>query len=187
MQVDQILQRYRSPFTGKSSPVQFFWGSFDLNETRYSGKPATPPEGVPKFVRLSENQENIACGFWPGNVTMSGVTLGEPAFYSYTYPEPIGLKQASIRPSSAHYDDRLGEFILPYKDARAAASPEQTTLDFSRARTRLGQRLLIGTATSWKAMLELLRSSRPPRRAAVKRLRKALPLHRRGPAGPSGG
>ena len=141
VQVDEILQRYRTPFVGKSSPVQFFWGSFDLNETRYSGRPATPPEGAPRFVRLAENQENVACGFWPGNATMSGATFREPAFYSYTYPEPAGYRQASIRPSTARYDDRLGEFIFPYKDARTAAPPERAIMDFFQSTYEAGATL----------------------------------------------
>ncbi|MGH9174984.1 MAG: DUF5996 family protein, partial [Vicinamibacterales bacterium] len=74
-----VLQQYDSHFSGKSSPPQFFWGSFDLNQTRHSGRPADPPRGAPRFVQLAENEENAACGFWPGNTAMSGVTFGEPA------------------------------------------------------------------------------------------------------------
>lgn len=141
VQVDKLLQRYRTPFVGKSSPVLFYWGSFDLNQTRYSGKPATPPEGVPRFFQLAENEQNVACGFWPGNTTFSGVTLGEPAFYSYTYPEPPGFKEADVRPSAAHYDSRLGEFILLYKDALAAASPDQAIMDFFQSTYEAGSTL----------------------------------------------
>ncbi len=141
MQVDKVLQRYRTPFVGKSSPVQFFWGSFDLNQTRYSGKPANPPEGAPRFLQLAENEQNVACGFWPGNATFSGMTLGEPAFYSYTYPEPKEFKEATIRPSAAHYDSRLGEFVLLYKDACAAASPEQAIMDFYQSTYEAGATL----------------------------------------------
>ncbi len=141
MQVDKVLQRYRTPFVGKSSPVQFYWGSFDLNQTRFSGKPADPPAGAPRFLQLAENEQNVACGFWPGNVTFSGVTLGEPAFYSYTYPEPPGFKEATVRPNAAHYDSRLGEFVLLYKDAYAAASPEQAIMDFYQSTYEAGARL----------------------------------------------
>jgi Family of unknown function (DUF5996) len=130
VQIEQILQRYRSPFAGKSSPINFFWGSFDLNATRFSGRPAAPPAGAPRFLQLAEDQENFACGFWPGNATMAGVTVGEPAFYAYIYPEPAGFKEAPVRPSGAHYDPTLGEFLLRYEDARRAASPEQAILDF---------------------------------------------------------
>lgn len=129
-QTDRVLQRYRSTFVGKSSPVQFFWGSFDLSETRFSGKTATPPAGGPMFYRLSENQENAACGFWPGNPSAAGVTLGEPAFYAYIYPGPPGYEKATVRPSAAYYNTQLGEFILPYEAVRQSASPEQAILDF---------------------------------------------------------
>ncbi|MGI8827176.1 MAG: DUF5996 family protein [Chloroflexota bacterium] len=129
LQTAKVLQRYRSPFVGKSSPVHFFWGSFDLNHARYSGRPATPPEG-PRFFRLAENQENVACGFWPGNANAAGVSLGEPAFYSYIYPAPPGYEEASVRPDAAHYHDALGQFILRYEDARRAPDPGRVTLDF---------------------------------------------------------
>lgn len=130
VRTERIMQRYRSGFVGKSSPVNFFWGSFDLNATRFSGRPATPPAGAPRFLQLAESQENVACGFWPGNTSASGVTLGEPAFYAYCYPEPPGFKRASIRPPAARYDERLGLFLLPYEAARRAASPEDAILAF---------------------------------------------------------
>jgi Family of unknown function (DUF5996) len=129
-QTDRVLQQYRSSFVGKSSPIQFFWGSFDLAETRFSGRPAIPPQGAPRYQQLAEDQENMACGFWPGNTSASGVTLGQPAFYAYSYPEPPGFKEASARPGAAHYDARLGEFLLPYEDARRTGSPERALRDF---------------------------------------------------------
>lgn len=125
-----VLQRYRTPFTGKSSPINFFWGSFDLAETRFNGKPATVPQGMPRFFQIAEDQENITCGFWPGNTTAAGVTLGEPAYYSYIYPAPDGYKDAHVKPDAAHYDQTLGEFILPYSAVRTASDPAQTLLDF---------------------------------------------------------
>ena len=124
------MRRFRTPFVGKSSPVHFFWGSFDLNHTRFSGRPASPPASWPRFMRLAEDQENFACGFWPGNAGPSGLTLGEPAFYAYAFPEPPGLKEAAVRPAAAAYHPDLGEFILPYEAARQAAAPEETVLDF---------------------------------------------------------
>jgi Family of unknown function (DUF5996) len=129
-QTDRVLQQYRSSFVGKSSPIQFFWGSFDLAETRFSGRPAIPPQGAPRYQQLAEDQENMACGFWPGNTSASGVTLGKPAFYAYSYPEPPGFKEASARPGAAHYDAQLGEFILLYEDVRRAGSPERALRDF---------------------------------------------------------
>jgi Family of unknown function (DUF5996) len=129
-QIEGVLQQYRSSFVGKSSPVQFFWGSFDLNETRFSGRPATPPQGAPRFQQLAEDQENMACGFWPGNPSASGVTLGQPAFYAYIYPEPPDFNKASVRPGVAHYDERLGEFILLYEDVRRTGEPARTLREF---------------------------------------------------------
>ncbi len=128
--IELVLQRYRSNFAGKSSPVNFFWGSFDLNATRFSGRPADPPKGAPRFMQLAEQQENFACGFWPGNVTLFGVTLGEPALYSYIYPEPQGFSEAAVRPAAARYEPHLGQFLLLYDDARRAASPADAILEF---------------------------------------------------------
>src|SRR5215472_292150 len=99
---DQLLEEYRSSFVGKSSPVLFYWGSFDLTETRFSGRPAEPPAGAPLFVQLAEDQENMARGFRP----------------------------APVRPAAAHYDEGLGEFILLYEDARRSDSPEGAIRDF---------------------------------------------------------
>jgi hypothetical protein len=130
VQTERILQRYRSPFVGKSSPINFFWGSFDLAATRFSGRPAVPPAGAPRFLQLSEDQENVACGFWPGNATMAGATLGEPAFYSYIYPEPAGFRDATVRPEAAAFDPTVGLFLLRYDDARRADDPEQAILEF---------------------------------------------------------
>jgi hypothetical protein len=130
LRTEQVLQRFRSPFVGKSSPIHFFWGSFDLAATRFSGRPAAPPAGAPRFLQLAEDQENFAYGFWPGNATMSGVTLGEPAFYAYAYPEPPGIREAPIDPKAALYHSDLGLFLLRYGDARRAADPAQAILDF---------------------------------------------------------
>src|SRR5579884_3520326 len=136
VQVTKVFQQYRSHFRGKSSPINFFWGSFDLAETRFSGKPAAPPQGANRVIRFSEDAEQIACGFWPG-----GPTLHAPAFYSYTYPEPQGFKNATLRPAQAHYDANLGEFILLYDDVRQAASPEQTLLEFFQSAYESGAKL----------------------------------------------
>lgn len=130
VRVEPVLQQFRSPFVGKSSPVNFFWGSFDLSATRFSGRSTSPPEGAPYFLQLAESQENFACGFWPGNSTMSGVTFGEPAFYAYIYPEPAGFNDAILRAELARYDPRFGQFLLRYDDARDTGSLERTVLDF---------------------------------------------------------
>jgi hypothetical protein len=125
-----VLQQYDAYFTGKSSPPQFFWGSFDLSHTRFSGRSAEPPVGAPRFVQLAENEENAACGFWPGNTSMSGLTLGEPAFYAYCYPQPDGYTTAQARPNAAYFDEQFGEFILRYEDVRRSDTPAQDILDF---------------------------------------------------------
>ena len=134
--IDLVLQRYRSTFAGKSSPVNFFWGSFDLSTTRFSGRPAPPPEGAPRFLQLAEQRENFACGFWPGNVTLSGVTLGEPALYSYIYPEPTGFSEATVRPTAARYEPGLGQFLLPYEEVRHADAPADAMLEFFQSTYR---------------------------------------------------
>jgi hypothetical protein len=141
IQTAKVLEQYRSPFVGKSSPVLFYWGSFDLNETRFSGRPAPPLAGAPRFFQIAEDQENVSCGFWPGNANAAGVTFGEPAFYSYANPAPAGIENASVRPAGAHFENRIGEFILLYEDARRASSPEQAILEFFQSTYEAGARL----------------------------------------------
>jgi hypothetical protein len=140
LSTEQVLQRYRSSFFGKSSPTQFFWGSFDLNHARFSGRSAPLPQGAPRFLQLAEDQENISCGFWPGNITMGGVTLGKPAFYSYIYAEPDGYKDADVQPPAAAYDSRLGEFILPYDAVRQSDDPAGMLLAFFQSTYEAGAR-----------------------------------------------
>lgn len=129
LETEKVLERYRSGFVGKSSPVHFFWGSFDLNQTRFSGRPAPLPQG-PRFFRLAEDQENVAVGFWPGNPNAAGLTFGQPAFYSYIYPAPQGYSEARVAPDAAYYDTRLGELILRYDDARRMPHPAEAILEF---------------------------------------------------------
>lgn len=136
VQVTKVFQQYRSHFRGKSSPIQFYWGSFDLAEARYSGKRVSPPQGANRIMRFSENEELIECGFWPGSGQQQA-----PAFYSFTYPAPQGFKDASIRPNAAHYDNNLGEFILLYDDVRKSNSPEQTLLAFFQSAYEAGAKL----------------------------------------------
>jgi len=112
-----VLAERRAHFLGKTSPVHFFWGGFDLAVTRFSGRPAPPREG-PRFMRDAYSHEVISHGFWPG----SGPLL-EPAFYAYAVPEPAGLKEAVVQPSAAYYHRELGEFILPYEAVRTAPDP----------------------------------------------------------------
>ena len=130
VQTQLVLQRFRSGFSGKSSPILFYWGSFDLSHARFSGRPADPPSGAPRFLQIAEDQENFACGFWPGNIGYSGITYGEPAYYAYFYPSPAGLSEVTIRPDAAGFDTTMGEFILRYEDARRAPSPADAVLEF---------------------------------------------------------
>ena len=124
VQLDRVFAASRCNFVGKCSPVNFFWGSFDLAITRFSGRPAPPRDG-PAFMREAYSHEVISHGFWPG----SGPVL-EPAFYAYAVPAPAGLPDARIRPQAAYYHQELGEFILPYEAVRTAPSPEGTILEF---------------------------------------------------------
>jgi Family of unknown function (DUF5996) len=130
VQADRVLKEFRARFLGKSSPVHFFWGSFDLAVTRFSGRRAPPhPGGVPNLpdwvVREAYSHEVSSCGFWPG-----GEPAPEPVFYSYAYPEPEGFKTAPVRPAAARYHTGLGEFLLPYAEVRRAKSPDAALLEF---------------------------------------------------------
>jgi hypothetical protein len=118
VQVERVFTACRCQFIGKASPVQFFWGSFDLAVSRFSGKPAPARDG-PGWMQEAYSHEVISHGFWPG----SGPIL-EPAFYAYCVPEPNGLKGAHVKPTEAFYHTELNEFILTYDAARKAASPD---------------------------------------------------------------
>jgi hypothetical protein len=128
-QIDQVMRAFRGRFLGKASPVHFFWGSFDLAVTRFSGRPAPPPPRnpvIPDTVnREAYSHEVSSCGFWPGN---GG--FGEAAFYSYAYPEPPGFAAAPVAPAEAYYAREIGEFILPYDAVRTAADPPGVLLQF---------------------------------------------------------
>jgi hypothetical protein len=125
LRADQVLQGFSSSFIGKISPVHFFWGSFDLAVTRFSGRPAPPREGADAITREAYSQEVISAGFWPGN---GG--YGKAAFYCYAAPSPEGLAAATIQPTQAFWDKGLGEFILLYDDLRKSSSPDETLLAF---------------------------------------------------------
>jgi hypothetical protein len=122
---DQIFQQFSSRFIGKISPVHFFWGSFDLAVTRFSGRPAPAREGADLITREAYSHEVISAGFWPGN---GG--FGEAAFYCYAAPSPVGLGAAPIAPPAAKYDSALGEFIFRYDDLRSQPSPDEALLTF---------------------------------------------------------
>ena len=135
---DTLFKSFRARFLGKSSPVHFFWGSFDLAVTRFSGRPAPPRPGADAITQEAYSHEVISAGFWPGN---GG--FGAPAFYCYAAPEPAGLSKEPIGPAAAFYSSELKEFILKYDEARAANSPDQAILEFLQnsyeAAARLGQ------------------------------------------------
>jgi hypothetical protein len=129
VQADRVFKEFRSRFLGKVSPVHFFWGSFDLAVTRFSGRPAPAHPGAPNVAdvvtREAYSHEVSSCGFWPG-----GGGVDTPVFYAYAYPEPEGFRAYPIRPGEAHYSSELGEFLLPYHAVRAAAAPDEVLLAF---------------------------------------------------------
>ena len=130
VQADRVMMRFRAGFKGKASPVHFFWGSFDLATTRFSGRTAPPhPGGIPNFpddvAREAYSQEVTSVGFWPGNRNAP-----EPIFYSYAYPTPEGFASAAIDPAEAHWLDDLGEFALAYTDVVNSDDPDATLLAF---------------------------------------------------------
>jgi uncharacterized protein DUF5996 len=130
VQAHRVFYAFRAQFTGKVSPVHFFWGSFDLAVTRFSGRAAPPHPGVAPntanwVMREAYSQEVSSCGFWPGN---GG--YGRAAFYAYAYPEPAGFGAAPLRTPSAFYDDQLKEFVLPYDALREASDPDRALMAF---------------------------------------------------------
>lgn len=133
VQCDRVFKIFRGRFLGKVSPVHFFWGSFDLAITRFSGRNAPlHPGGMPNLgdwvAQEAYSHEVSSCGFWPGN---GG--FGRAAFYAYAYPEPAGFAKAPLRPVAARYDFSLRECILDYDEVRSFASPEEVLLDFCQS------------------------------------------------------
>lgn len=128
VQADRVLKLFRSRYLGKTSPVHFFWGAFDLAVTRFSGRRAPDHPGVPNVSRSvmleAYSHEVSSCGFW------AGTGLGEPAFYAYAYPEPAGYKDIPVQPAEAFYQQDWGEFFLPYEAIRKADFPEEKILSF---------------------------------------------------------
>jgi hypothetical protein len=127
---DRVFKQFRTGFLGKASPVHFFWGSFDLAVTRFSGRRAPRhPGGVPHLpdavAHEAYSHEVSSAGFWPG----SGA-IDYPAFYCYAYPEPAGFRATEVRPDAAFFSEAVGEFILPYDAMRTAVDPDQALLDF---------------------------------------------------------
>ena len=134
--VDMVFRQYRGRFSGKSSPVHFFWGAFDLAVTRFSGRPAPPRPSDNMMTRLSYNEEVMSLGFWPGGGDI------DASFYAYAAPEPPGFSDARIAPAAAYYDRGMKEFFLPYEAVRTSTRPAYEILAFGEscyeAATRLG-------------------------------------------------
>jgi hypothetical protein len=136
MSADRVFQEFSSRFIGKISPVHFFWGSFDLAVTRFSGRRAPPKEGADRVMREAYSHEVISAGFWPGN---GG--FGEAAFYCYAAPVPPGMESERIQPPSAAYNPELGEYILKYDDLRAEQSPDDALMSFLQSTYEAGAKL----------------------------------------------
>lgn len=162
LQSDRVFKEFRSRFCGKCSPVHFFWGSFDLAVTRFSGRPAPPhPGGIPHLpdavTREAYSQEVSSLGFWPGADAMP-----TPIFYSYAYPEPAGFPQAKVQPDAASYNPQLREFILPYEAVRGSESPDQVLLDFAQSTYDAASTLGKWDRAALEEKKPSLHSSRPP-------------------------
>lgn len=123
--VNQVFHEFRGGFLGKSSPVHFFWGSFDLAVTRFSGRSAPERPGADSITREAYSHEVSSAGFWPGGGDIKG-----PAFYSYAAPEPAGFAEQRVRPAAAFYHPQMKEFLLMYDDVRTAASPRTALMEF---------------------------------------------------------
>jgi hypothetical protein len=131
VQITRVFEEFRSEFVGKCSPVHLFWGALDLAVTRFSGRtaplhPGGAPNCGPHVMHEAYSHEVSSAGYWPGGD-------GEGVFYSYAYPEPDGYRAAGVGPDAAHFDDALGEFVLPYETVRNAADPDALLLEFLRS------------------------------------------------------
>ena len=136
LQADAVLKEFRSKFIGKASPVHFFWGSFDLAVTRFSGRRAPEREGADWITRDAYSHECSSAGFWPGGGAVTG-----PAFYSYTSPEPQGYSEYPVLPPAAFYHTGIKEFILMYDDIRSTTSPKAALRDFLQSTYEAGANL----------------------------------------------
>jgi Family of unknown function (DUF5996) len=127
--IEPVLQKFRAGFIGKSSPVHFFWGSFDLAVTRFSGRRAPEQPNADVIAKEGYSHEVSSVGFWPGD----GEVIKDAAFYAYAAPEPAGFKDSTVQPAKAFYSTKKREFFLMYEDVRLADSPERTLLDFCQS------------------------------------------------------
>jgi hypothetical protein len=157
---DRVMKEFQTGFVGKASPVHFFWGGFDHATSRYSGRAAPRhPGGVlncPAWVmEEAESRENVTVGWWPLSEAPG------PAFYAYAYPEPAGYRSAEIRPAGAFFDERWGEYLLPYDAVRTASDPDQAVLEFLRSVYETGANLAGWDRRSLEPAVD---PGRPPRR-----------------------
>jgi len=147
VQSSRLFTEFRSRFLGKVSPVHFFWGAFDLAVTRFSGRKAPTHPGVPNCPQHvmveAYSHEVSSCGLWPGGGPFEG-----PVYYSYSYPEPPGFRDAKVKPAEAYYETKMGEFILPYEQVRTSHSPEQSLLSFLQSTYEAA-----ATASKWERNL----------------------------------
>jgi hypothetical protein len=127
VQADLAFKAFQGRFRGKQSPVQFFWGSFDLAQTRFSGRPAPPRRGADRITQEAYQEEVISFGFWPGKLGTC-----DASFYAYAAPEPPGLREIEV-PAPACYDAQLKEFLLPYAAIRGASAPREAVLAFCQS------------------------------------------------------
>jgi hypothetical protein len=131
-----VFKQFRAHFVGKNSPVQFFWGSFDLAVTRFNGRRAPERPGADAITREAYSHEVISAGFWPGGAGVNG-----PAFYCYAAPEPAGLAAEKVRPDAAFYHPEMKEFLLMYDEVRGAVAPDLMLLEFLQSTYEAAARL----------------------------------------------
>ncbi len=141
VQMDRLFKIFRGRFIGKCSPVHFFWGSFDLAVTRFSGRRAPSRPGMDKVQAEAYSHEVISHGFWPGGTGASGATLNEPVIYAYSAPIPDGFSKAQVNPREAFYSAEFGEFFLKYEDVRKSKSPDDLVLQFMQSTYEAGAKL----------------------------------------------
>jgi len=135
--VQPVFQEFRARFIGKCSPVHFFWGSFDLAVTRFSGRQAPDRPGADKITKEAYSHEVISVGFWPGD----GEIVKDAAFYAYAAPEPAGFKSSAVRPAKAFYSGEKGEYFLMYDDVRLSESPQRDLMEFCQSTYEAGAKL----------------------------------------------
>lgn len=153
--IDLVMKEYHAGFNGRTTPVHFFWGAFDLAVTRHSARRLHPPSGGGVMERFTRDAEEVCSGWWPGDERFT-----EPAFYAYAEPLPRGFERSAVQPPDAYWDAQLGEFILPYGAVRQAADPRRAALDFFDSTYAAGAALM-----GWDP--ELTHVPGPPRRTRV--------------------